>query len=208
MTSVASWSSIPLSWMFCLVVMSMTPTSTGYLPTESAKNRICSESRSPFGTLSRIINLPGVFFLRWKSPAHFKRTSASSMSSSSQVVFPSRIAAANSCTSWNASEPHFWIFNFSCLFPCLARSMTSSDRYSVPRFSQSTPNRISESFAVLVASVAAFKALTFMLFSPLASLSALRARIEESRRSSLPAAAADRWGSLATIPGREKSWRI
>ena len=49
----------PRIWMFWRVVMSITPTSSGYLDTQSAKKRICEEFTMPFGTFNLIMNVPG-----------------------------------------------------------------------------------------------------------------------------------------------------
>lgn len=84
---------------------------------------------------------PGVRLRRWKSPAHFRRTSTSSRSRSSQLVLPSRIKAASSPTSLHMWEPHLAFLTFSNLLAFLpsARSLASSERCVSPLRLRSMP---------------------------------------------------------------------
>lgn len=75
-------------------------------------------------TLRRIIKRPGVRLRRWNSPAHFRRTSASSSANSSQEVLPSLMRAASWVTSSQTSEPHRSFLIFSNLLAFLASAAT------------------------------------------------------------------------------------
>mmetsp|Transcript_17733 Transcript_17733/g.53386 ORF Transcript_17733/g.53386 Transcript_17733/m.53386 type:complete len:220 (-) Transcript_17733:82-741(-) len=125
--------------MLDLVVMSAHPSSPKGLMA-SPRKRSCSAFSSPFGTFKRIMNRPGVRFLRWNRPAHFRRTSMSSIARSSQVVLPSRMSSPISWTSVHIRLPSFFTFSFSTLLAFFSRAFSRaiSPMYFRPDTSMST----------------------------------------------------------------------